>query len=231
MMLVDHRELLNNPQIAHYLDALEIEYKVQQLDIGDYVFGECCCERKTIKDGLLSLDDDRTYKEARKMREHYKYCFWLVSGSLNKFIQEANKQRYWNKETKRKKYKGGHMAKRVLGSLNNIVADFNINVYCFIPNDKFLIWIIGNLYKKFVLEPEGRDYSHIWDSAPYKSSRNVAVSVLRGIPNIGQKYAKLLLENFGNVKNIANSNLEEIEAINGIGQKKAKTIWEAFNND
>lgn len=225
----DHREFIKNKKILVYFDRLGIPVKVQVLDVGDYVFGNVCIERKTLEDLLESLLDGRYYQELMKMADTYPHNFLLVSGSLGKLIRLSQERQYWTKEEKRKKPKPGAITHRIIGALNDAVVDFHVNVYVFIPNTKFLVWTIVNIYKKFILEPEGRDYSHIWDVAPYKRGGNSKVAVLRGIPKIGQKGAKKLLEHFETVKAIANATIEELQDVKDVGEKLATNIWKAFN--
>ena len=48
--------------------------------------------------------------------------------------------------------------------------------------------------------------------------------IVEGLPSVGPKLAKALLENFKTVKNLANASEEELQKVKKIGKKKARII-------
>ena len=77
--LVDDRErkVLNS-----LLESNGIECEVQRLKTGDYISNEICIERKTIDDFCSSILDGRLKKQVERMKEEFKHCFILISGSI-----------------------------------------------------------------------------------------------------------------------------------------------------
>jgi len=59
----------------------------------------------------------------------------------------------------------------------------------------------------------------------------LVLSMLMKLPGIGEKTASRLLSVFGSIRNICNSTIEELEALEGIGRRRAKLIYDVFNYD
>jgi ERCC4-type nuclease len=55
--------------------------------------------------------------------------------------------------------------------------------------------------------------------------------VVASFPDIGARYARLLLEHFGSVKALVNAEKEELMKVPGIGGKKAEKIYELSRRD
>lgn len=73
-----------------------------------------------------------------------------------------------------------------------------------------------------------RDEAHRFASSYHRKSREKTLkkSQLEEIPSVGEYTKKLLLSNFGSLKEIKKADIEQLKAIPGIGEKRAKIIKE-----
>ena len=60
-------------------------------------------------------------------------------------------------------------------------------------------------------------------------SQEMARSELDGIPGIGPKRKKALLDSMGDVERIRKASLEELRSITGMNEKAARSIWDRFH--
>lgn len=58
----------------------------------------------------------------------------------------------------------------------------------------------------------------------------MARSELDGIPGIGPKRKKALLDAMGDVERIRAASLEELRAVEGMNEKAASSIWDRFHS-
>ncbi|MEM6299999.1 MAG: helix-hairpin-helix domain-containing protein, partial [Bacteroidota bacterium] len=62
-----------------------------------------------------------------------------------------------------------------------------------------------------------------------KRSKNSLVSALDGIPGIGEKTVKLLLNEYRSVSNIKKANPEDIQKL--IGKKRSEALFDYFEKE
>jgi Fanconi anemia group M protein len=86
-IIVDHRE----PQyIIELLREMEVEVEIEQLGLGDYILSdEVVIERKTGRDFVQSLYDNRLFTQIHQLMENYEQVILL----LEDFYIEANEYR------------------------------------------------------------------------------------------------------------------------------------------
>lgn len=114
----------------------------------------------------------------------------------------------------------------IFGALQEIVYVYNVQVFHTETENAFFEFLRVLINR----EKEKRN-----DSIPNirwerkinyaKDDLSWKIYILSSIPFVGEKTAKLLLEKFGTIENIAKANIYDLKKIKGIGEEKAKLIY------
>ena len=91
MILIDSRERHRVDYARKMFDKWGLDYKVQQLPIGDYVCGNVVIEYKTTRDFINSVRDGRLMKEAIDQANNFPNHFIFVVGDIEGTIRYYNK--------------------------------------------------------------------------------------------------------------------------------------------
>ncbi|MFC2086906.1 excinuclease ABC subunit UvrC [Bacteroidota bacterium] len=97
------------------------------------------------------------------------------------------------------------------------------------PNDAIPLYIDKNSYALRILQ-HVRNEAHRFGISFHKGKRekDILKSELDNIKGIGKKTQEILFNNFKSIKNIQNSNLDELELV--IGKYKAKLVYDFFHD-
>jgi len=60
-------------------------------------------------------------------------------------------------------------------------------------------------------------------------SKDRKLYVLDSIPLIGESQARILLNHFKNIENVAKASMDELQQVEKIGKKKAQLIYNIFH--
>ncbi len=126
IVTVDDRE----PSImVGLLMAEGVEVVRQRLDVGDYVSGGVCVERKTIDDFCGSLVDGRLKRQVERMKEKFERVVVLVSGRVKDRRSEIHEN-------------------CVLGKMLNLVMDDDVKLLL-VDDDCQLAWVMKRLFERY----------------------------------------------------------------------------------
>jgi len=224
---------------------IPIKIIIKQLKLGDYKCKDLIFERKTIADLIVSIrSGDRLLDQFRRLNllitnNSQVQCFLCIIGNIDFEIKSYLKKRSKKTISFDREYN------RIKKSINAILAKFNIYGICaltFETIDDFTYFILKCIQYRYIKNPENRipqKYKVIINDDK-KINEKVSITMLKGIPGIGDKTARKLLNKFGNIVNIANASLEEIQEVTApmsqkpSEQKKnietAKIIYNSFRN-
>ena len=176
---------------------------MERLDVGDLVIEQqgyptICIENKTWQDFISSYRNGQLYKEVTAMKQKYDYSFVIVydNGKWNKGYVNQNANE-----------KFGNIASVILQHRCYLIQCDNSNEY--IPCVKALIRNIKKADKPL--------------SAPdvLPNDSNDMIRVLCGIPGVGRKMARKLLDEFGTPGQVFKADDDALNSIPRI-QKKTK---------
>lgn len=194
---VDHRE---DPLIINLLSKEALIDEVQ-LKIGDYVISErAIIERKTRADFESSIIDGRMFDQAIKLKETYERVIYIIEG---------------------KAFQGRINRGALLGAVSSLILDFGFSVF-FTQDEPASVELIVALAKR----EQGDSKNHILIKKP-KKSEDLDVQLvytLASFPMLGEKAANNLLEQFGTIENVVNSNEQKLSETKGISAKRAREI-------
>lgn len=202
---IDDREKDKN-RIEMIQNGFATDVTIERLQVGDLLIEQkgyptLCIENKTWQDFIGSYRSGRLYKEISAMKQQYGYSFVIVydNGKWNKNYVNQNANE-----------KFGNIASVILQHRCYLIQCENSGEY--IPCIKALIRNI-----KKADEPL---------SAPevLPSDSNDMIRVLRGIPGVGKKMARTLLDTFGTPGRVFKADDEELDSVPRIQSKTKQAI-------
>lgn len=202
---IDDREK-DEDRINMIKNGFSTEVKMARLDVGDLLIEQdgyptICIENKTWQDFIGSYRSGQLYKEITDMKQKYDYSFVIV------YDNGKWRQDYVNQNANEK---FGNIASVILQHRCYLVQCNNSNEY--IPCVKALIRNIKKADKPL--------------SAPevLPNDSNDMIRVLRGIPGVGRKMARKLLDKFGTPGQVFQADDSELSDIPRIQKKTLKAI-------
>ena len=208
-IVADDRERQSKiPDIMSAYDNIDLT--IERLTLGDYLINNhILAERKTLKDLASSIIDGRIFKQAAM----------LASSKFNPILIL---------EGTSKDVKGCHVSRQgiqgvliyvnvVLGIpiLRSISPYETVQLMIYTANQ--LIKINNGLIKRHGYYP--------------KRKLKRQMLILQGLPGIGKKRAKMLIDRFETIKAVVNASEEELVSLEGIGKVTAAEISNTVNEN
>lgn len=206
-VLADHREK-DNKVVKELLD-LGVSVKTAQLESADYIIsGNVGIELKKVPDFVASLIDGRLLEQIGELKKNFFKSLLIIEGEEDIYSM-------------RKVH-----ANAIRGMLASISLDFHVPIlYTKNPVDT------ANLIAVMAKREQNKDVDISLHPSKPKSMKEQQEYVISSFPNIGLQTAKLLLENFKSIKNLANTAEEDLKKIKGIGDKTAQTLVKMFKEE
>lgn len=181
----------------------------EELDCGDYVItgpeDGIIIERKEWTDLVSSMRSGKLFQQLRMCKEQEDYrVVLLVEGSRSNAIRYANSTHY--------------EMRRLLTSL--VATAPNIQLM-FSQSYQETISIVKD-FEEWVGDDKKREHK-IREAEKVPAGKRPQY-IIEGLPSIGPKKAKKLLDHFGSARAVINASHSELEEINGIGPKTAQKI-------
>jgi len=195
--------------IKGLLEGLGCEVVEKQLEVGDYVPGkEIVVERKSVSDFLSSIVDGRLSKQLINMAESYERPLVIVEGDRDELLESRNIHR-----------------NAVIGMLTSIALNYRVPIL-FTESARETAHYIFVIAKR---EQQGRGS----DVRLRLGRKGLTLAeqqqfVVEGLPLVGPKMARVLLEEFKTVKGIANALSKDLQKVDNMGKKKAALIKKVF---
>lgn len=201
-IIADIREK-NSLVIAELIEN-NIKIEIKNIPIGDYIVGDIIIERKTISDFIASLLNKRIIRQLKELKQYDKKIL---------IVEGYEEQDIYNKINEN----------AIRGFILSIVLDYNIPIIMtknYKDTANFLIVLGKRTNKKF------KEISLRFKKKSVSKKEQLQF-ILEGFPGIGPASAKKLLKKFGTIKNVINSNKEELEEVIG---KKSEIFLNLINS-
>lgn len=205
-IIVDSRE--NRSNVIRFLSEYNVDLKIQQLPVGDYILSSRIgVERKQVDDFLQSLVKGSLFQQIQRLRDSYSRPFLIIEGEG--LLTKRNMNR-----------------NAILGSIVAIIVDFGIPII-FTKNAKETADILFLTARR---EQEEKKHNiALRTNKPSISSREKQLFIVEGFPNVSSVIAERLLEHFGSIRSIVNASEEELQEVQGIGPLTASDIYKILN--
>ncbi|MCQ8894594.1 MAG: DEAD/DEAH box helicase [Methanolinea sp.] len=204
---VDDREM--SSRVVEILHSLGFSLEICRLPSGDYGIGDrILVERKTARDFVDTLVERDLFSQMKVLAESAPRPVLIIEGGDLYSLRDIHPN-------------------AIRGTLAAIAVDLGISVL-FSRDEEDCAQLIGVLARR----EEGGERERTLParkSAP--SARAQAEMVIASFPDIGPKYARILLDHFGSVRAVTNASEEELLAVKGIGKERARKIWELSRRD
>lgn len=204
-ILIDDREK-DEERIEMILNGFNTLIERQRLDVGDLIIEQegyptICIENKTIQDFIGSCKNGRLFKEVVAMKLKYEYSFVIIYDNGK-----------WNKEYVNQTYneKYGNIASVMLRHRCYLIQCNSSREY--IPCIKALIRNIKKADKP-IEAPE-----------VLPNDSNDMIRVLRGIPGVGAKMARTLLDTFGTPGKVLKADDSQLDDVPRLQEKSKNAI-------
>jgi len=193
VVVSDYRE----KEVIENLKKLGAVVNEQALEIGDYICSESVgIERKTYDDFVSSIIDGRIFEQAEALKKNFEKPIVLIEGYSNRQINE-----------------------NVLkGAIASLLIDFNVSLLSTknpLDTAKTIFWMA----KKE--QGSGSGIAIKVGKKP-KEMKKLQEFIVASIPGISTVLAKRLLEKFGSIENIVNTDVSELQKV--VGKKKGDTV-------
>jgi DNA excision repair protein ERCC-4 len=201
-IVVDDREQASG--LVEVFSALEyVSVRIERLTLGDYLIDDrLIVERKTMADLVASIKDGRLFSQA---------CRLADSDLLTAILLEGTAMDLANSEMRRA---------AIQGALINVTLYLGIPLLRSKTNEESARLMIyaakqGRAIAQHTLPRRGRRA---------KGKRAVQSRILQGLPQVGPKRAKRLLDHFGSVEKTITAETEQLRKVEGIGEWVADTM-------
>ncbi|MHA1771339.1 MAG: DEAD/DEAH box helicase [Candidatus Thorarchaeota archaeon] len=200
-LIVDSRELPTG--VARELARLDIEISGETLEIGDYIASEdVAIERKEANDFIQSLIDGRLFTQLSALRAAYRRPVLIIEGEQIIGLRAVNPA-------------------AIYGALASIAIRLQIPI----------LWsrnfeeTAQLLYRIAVIEQ--REEKKPLRTRPGEKKASDAQTleyILSGFPGVDTVISRALLEEFGTLEQIFNTDEKELKRVRGVGPKIASVI-------
>jgi len=209
MILIDNRE---PSKIIQALKDKKLEIKEDFLEVGDYLLDNGYAIERKDKDLVQSIMSNRLYEQLNNLCQFPHPILCITLKDLWKTFYFCH---------------GRYIHKSYLGTLTTLTIKYPTLKLIFLQDEEEFVSYIESLDKK--IHEEGKSERPAPQMRkPYskEARKENALSAIEGV-SIGK--SKKLLACFGSIKNIANSNAEELQKVEGIGKVLAEHILETLN--
>ncbi len=200
---IDHRE--KNSLVPSFLKKLGFEIELKELKVADYIVKDIAIERKTISDFLSSMINKRLIHQLEELQQYNRKLLIIEGTEHQELYSDENKK--INSDC-------------IRGFLLSITLKHNIPIiFTKNPEDtaKFISVLSNKKEKESPLNITKRTLN----------AKEQLQYILESFPGIGPKTARKLLEHFKTLKNIINSEENELKKLIG---KKAESIIKLREN-
>ncbi len=207
-VVVDDREVGSGTVKA--LEAMDgVDLTVERLPLGDYAWdGRLLFERKTLIDLAASLKDGRLLRQA---------CQLAAAPMRGVLILEGTTRDLAGLRMRREAIQGALVSITVLLGIPLLRARDAAESARLMRYAARQLRALGDASRQEALQrplPAGRP----------KGKRKTQLHILQGLPGIGPKRARRLLERFGSIEAALTASIEELASTSGIGKATAETI-------
>lgn len=193
-IIADYRE--KNSLVIAELMHNQVEVEIKHLPVADFIIKNTAIERKTVSDFISSMINKRLLRQLEEIKQYPKPLL---------LIEGCEEQELYNDE------EGGVHGNAIRGFLLHISLELQIPIIFtkdYEDTAKFLT---------LIAKKQQPNHIAIRAKKRVRNKREQLQFILEGFPNIGPATAKKLLKHYKTLKQIINTELEELKKL--IGKK------------
>jgi Fanconi anemia group M protein len=202
---IDDRE--KSSGLIELLSDAGIDIKVSRLPCCDYIINnEIAIERKTGRDFLVSILDGRLFRQAKTMKNSQPRPIFLIEGNPFQIDMDFTPE-----------------------SIRGVILSLQVIWYIPVLFSKSMEDTCRILKMLGTQEQMQTDLLTLRHGCRPKKLITRQLHILQGLPNVGPLLAKRLLGQFGSVRKVMQTDMENLLSIEGIGKKKALSICDVLD--
>lgn len=226
MLIIDSRERKGSKLVRlveHNAKRLNVQFEKKWIEVGDYVYEDVCFEAKSTIDYLGSVMSKRLWTQIDNMDRCYQTNVVIIYGDMEEAIATVKDN---SKSDIHEPARSIMLRNKFMGGISKMILDTDIKPI-WVKTEEEAAHIITTVCK---MKPMNRD---VIRPQTFKriSTDDLRLDVLTGIKGISEKKAKLLLETFGSILEIAHHGVDEITKLDGIGPTIAQRILTALQSE
>lgn len=177
ILYVDSRE---PPKIASILEKEGVKFEITALEIGDFVCGNVCIERKTISDFASSMKSGHLQKQLLQMQENFKRNYVIIVGHYKDLAFQGTAQySQW-------------LVNNHLGALASVSVRYNVKIIE-VDNDTQLAKILKYIFQKsFDRKVPSIIDTELMSVRGKMTASDISMLMIHCIPKVGLDRAQLL---------------------------------------
>ena len=209
MIIVDFRE---DKQIINKLKSHNIDIKIDDLEVGDYLLPNGIAIERKERDILQSISSGRIWEQMKNLSQYEHPILCIITQNIWKDIYYTSNR---------------NIHKSYFGAISTIIYKFNIPVLTFQDKDDFITFLITLHNKSISNKQSSRPKPMIRKP---RNNNEILENIIAQIPGISINKAKRLLSKYHTIKDIMNASTEDISKIEGFGKKTIFKIREILNH-
>ena len=207
-VIADYRE--RNSLVASELISLGIDVEFKELKVADYIVKNTAIERKTVNDFISSMINKRLIRQLEEIQQ-YENRLLIIEGT--------EEQELYNDEAYKENKSEGINPNAIRGMILSIILRYKVPIILTKTAEdtaKFISLIAKKQEKESSLNPKKKA----------RNKKEQQQYILEGFPGIGAKTAKKLLKEFKSIKDIINTDEQELKKILGKKSTSFKSLIE-----
>jgi len=196
--------------IERILEKLGVALTKKQLTVADYICSDrVAVERKTAKDFVGSILNQRVFRQVEELTEAYSHSVLLIEGNPDSLFLERNVS-----------------PNAIRGAMASIAIDYRIPILWSANPEE-----TANMLYRFAWREQmksGRTLQ-IRSNKKAKNMNEKQEFLVAGLPHVSNMLSQRLLKHFGSPQKIFSASVGELQQVDKIGRKKAKEIWDLLN--
>ncbi len=207
-IIIDHREARGS--LPRKLYDLGLEIDTQTLEVGDFIISEdVVVELKKVSDFVNSLVDGRLFSQAKELKENFVKPIYIIEGDLTELFEIRNVH-----------------PNAIRAAMISLLLDYQVP-FLFSSSESETANILCSLVKRE--QKDGGKSIGLRGSKRVWTLEEKQQFLIEGLPLVGPKLAKSLLQEFKSPTNILEASEEDMLTIEKLGPKKYKLIRDVLD--
>ncbi|MDY6778266.1 MAG: DEAD/DEAH box helicase [Candidatus Nanohaloarchaea archaeon] len=204
VLIADDRE----NTLAKELSRQDVVVRTKRLELADFLVSDrTAVERKTTKDFVDSIVDQRLFTQVKELREQFERPILLIEGDDLFGHRDVHPN-------------------AVRGALSSVALDYDMPILWSSDETDTAKTLIALARRE--QEEQDREVRIRGERTP-TSETDLQKFIVAGLPNISDKLAERLLDEFGSVRSVFQASETELTNVEGIGEGKAERIAEILD--
>ncbi len=203
LVFVDNRELKST--VTEHLKSFDADVVPKQLEVADYICSDrVACERKTVRDFISSIFNQRIFKQLRELADSYECPVLILEGNPELlFLEERTNPNV------------------IRGVLGSIAVDYRIPIIWTQNPKETAAQVFWMANREQVLEKRGLQIRSKRKAPGLAHQQEFLVA---GLPGISGTRARALLKHFKTPEKVFTAREKNLLKLEGFGKKRTESM-------